>query len=669
MYEAYYHFSAKPFQLSPDPRFFFSSKGHRRAMAYLVYGVHQGEGFIVITGEIGAGKTMLARTLARKLASRNLVLAQVVSTQLGGRRHACAWWRRPSACRTRTARRCCSALEKFLLDVPQAGQTCAAAWWTRRKTCRSSRWRNCACCRTSSVGDKPLLQSFLLGQPEFRRTLQSPAMEQLRQRVIASCHLGPMDERGNRSLHRASAADRGLAQRSVVQRGRLCRHPPVYRRHSAQDQHPVRPPAADGPPGREARVYRQGSGRSDRRSARRSLRLRQSQASEAGRAYAIRGSRAPHSLRGRRAPEFHEDRAGHPGHEGRIAPLPLRLVHTGQHYDPEMNSQFFQALGIPDPDINLEVGSASHAVQTAEIMRRFEPVLDRERPAAVLVVGDVNSTLACALVAVKKGVAVIHVEAGLRSFDRTMPEEINRVLTDQISDLLFITEKSARENLLREGIPESRIHFVGNVMIDTLRYNLKQAVPAAETLSQHGAPADWARSGFAVLTLHRPSNVDDPGTLRSLLGAIGEVGRRASGRLPHASENPRQDRAARAGLHAGSAIDSPAAAARLSRDAGADAGGAAGADRLGRDPGGDHRAGYSLRHAARQHRTADYRRSRAPTPWSDRIRRVSWPWWTRFCARAERREGSRSCGTAGRPQRIAAVLREWLDRTAERLVA
>ncbi|HKQ25366.1 MAG TPA: UDP-N-acetylglucosamine 2-epimerase (non-hydrolyzing) [Burkholderiales bacterium] len=211
---------------------------------------------------------------------------------------------------------------------------------------------------------------------------------------------------------------------------------------------------------------------------------------------------------------------------GSSPPLPIRLVHTGQHYDPELNSQYFRALEIPDPDINLEVGSASHAVQTAEIMRRFEPILEQERPAAVLVVGDVNSTLACALVAVKKGVAVIHVEAGLRSFDRTMPEEINRVLTDQISDLLFTTEKSARENLLRESIAASRIHFVGNVMIDTLRHNLKQAVPAAQTLSQHGAKADWVQSGFAVLTLHRPSNVDDPGMLRAMLGAIREVSRK-----------------------------------------------------------------------------------------------------------------------------------------------
>lgn len=203
--------------------------------------------------------------------------------------------------------------------------------------------------------------------------------------------------------------------------------------------------------------------------------------------------------------------------------ISIRLLHTGQHYDQQMNSQYFESLGIPDPDINLEVGSASHAVQTAEIMRRFEPVVDRERPTAVLVVGDVNSTLACALVAAKKEIPVIHVEAGLRSFDRKMPEEINRVLTDQLSDLLFTTEKSARENLLREGVADSRVHFVGNVMIDTLRYSLEHAVPAALTMEKHGARVAWAQSGFAVLTLHRASNVDDPVILKQLLGTIAEV--------------------------------------------------------------------------------------------------------------------------------------------------
>jgi len=205
------------------------------------------------------------------------------------------------------------------------------------------------------------------------------------------------------------------------------------------------------------------------------------------------------------------------------APIDAKIVHTGQHYDEAMNTQFFSDLGIPHPDINLEVGSGSHAVQTAEIMRRFEPVLDQEQPAAILVVGDVNSTIACALVAAKKGVAVIHVEAGLRSFDRGMPEEINRVLTDQISDLLYITERAALVNLTREGVSPERVQFVGNVMIDTLHHNLKNAVPAAQTLA--GAGKDFSQ-GFGVLTLHRPSNVDQKESLRGLLETVSQISQR-----------------------------------------------------------------------------------------------------------------------------------------------
>lgn len=206
-------------------------------------------------------------------------------------------------------------------------------------------------------------------------------------------------------------------------------------------------------------------------------------------------------------------------------PLPAKLLHTGQHYDEAMNKQFFDDLGIPVPDINLEVGSGSHAVQTAEIMRRFEPVLDKEQPAAILVVGDVNSTIACALVASKKGVPVIHVEAGLRSFDRAMPEEINRVLTDQISDLLFTTERAAHANLAREGIADDRIHFVGNVMIDTLHHNLKRAIPAVQTLAETASELTLNDRGFAVLTLHRPSNVDDAATLTALLNTVRQISR------------------------------------------------------------------------------------------------------------------------------------------------
>jgi len=204
--------------------------------------------------------------------------------------------------------------------------------------------------------------------------------------------------------------------------------------------------------------------------------------------------------------------------------LSARLLHTGQHYDAAMKHAFFDQLHIPEPDIDLEVGSGSHAQQTADIMKRFEPVLDANPPAAVLVVGDVNSTIACALVAVKKGIAVIHVEAGLRSGDRTMPEEINRILTDQLSDLLFTTEAEAEDNLAREGISRDKVHFVGNVMIDTLLYNLEHAVPASVTLASAGL-ATAADHGYGLVTLHRPSNVDDPVVLERLLRVLGRISR------------------------------------------------------------------------------------------------------------------------------------------------
>ena len=205
--------------------------------------------------------------------------------------------------------------------------------------------------------------------------------------------------------------------------------------------------------------------------------------------------------------------------------LPTLLVHTGQHYDQDMNDRLFVDLRLPHPDINLEVGSGTHAVQTAEVMRRFEPVLDARQPSCVLVVGDVNSTLACALVCAKKAVPVVHVEAGLRSYDRLMPEEINRVLTDQLADRLYTTERRAHGNLLREGVADERICFVGNVMIDSLLSNRELARPAARTLEL--AAVDPAvlddPQGYGVVTLHRPSNVDQVDTLQALLAVLREI--------------------------------------------------------------------------------------------------------------------------------------------------
>ena len=206
---------------------------------------------------------------------------------------------------------------------------------------------------------------------------------------------------------------------------------------------------------------------------------------------------------------------------------PTLLVHTGQHYDVEMNDRLFSDLKLRAPDVNLDVGSASHAQQTAEIMRRFEPVVDAAQPSCVVVVGDVNSTLACSLVCVKKAIPVVHVEAGLRSFDRTMPEEINRLLTDQICDVLYTTERSAGENLRREGISMERVHFVGNVMIDSLLASLRYAVPPDAVFADNGLNSALlaGERGFGLVTLHRPSNVDQHDSLAEALAILGEVSR------------------------------------------------------------------------------------------------------------------------------------------------
>jgi UDP-N-acetylglucosamine 2-epimerase (non-hydrolysing) len=202
--------------------------------------------------------------------------------------------------------------------------------------------------------------------------------------------------------------------------------------------------------------------------------------------------------------------------------LSCRIVHTGQHYDVSMNDVFFKELEIPEPDVFLDVGSASHGQQTARILERYESHLFEHAPQATVVFGDVNSTVACALAAIKLRVPVIHVEAGLRSFDRSMPEEINRVLTDCIADLLFVTEPSGVENLEREGVPRDRIRLVGNVMIDTLVREIRNVNDAA--LQRLGLVG----GSYGLVTLHRPSNVDDRGVLERLVHVLVDI----SGRLP-----------------------------------------------------------------------------------------------------------------------------------------
>jgi UDP-N-acetylglucosamine 2-epimerase (non-hydrolysing) len=225
------------------------------------------------------------------------------------------------------------------------------------------------------------------------------------------------------------------------------------------------------------------------------------------------------------------------GAHNRSAAQPIQhvVVHTGQHYDERMSEVFFRELALPQPDVNLGVGSSSHATQTAEIMKRFEPVLLKEKPDVLMVVGDVNSTVACSLVAAKLTMEdstrarplIAHVEAGLRSFDRSMPEEINRILTDALSDFLFITEPSAEENLLREGVDRKKIHFVGNTMVDTLLRHKKRAEDS-QILRRVGVAENGAGRirRYGVVTLHRPSNVDQRETFRAILEGLAAVGRK-----------------------------------------------------------------------------------------------------------------------------------------------
>jgi len=208
--------------------------------------------------------------------------------------------------------------------------------------------------------------------------------------------------------------------------------------------------------------------------------------------------------------------------DGRQQAIDYLVVHTGQHYDNKMSNSFFDDLGLPEPDIYLGVGSGTHAEQTGKVMIKFEKVCFREKPNLVIVVGDVNSTIACALVAVKLNIPIAHIEAGLRSFDRTMPEEINRILTDQISDYLFTTCEDANMNLRKEGIPESKIFFIGNVMIDTLLSQI-EIIKNSNILKKLGLKKNNNVKKYAVLTLHRPSNVDNLVVLKRILNILNNI--------------------------------------------------------------------------------------------------------------------------------------------------
>ncbi len=290
--------------------------------------------------------------------------------------------------------------------------------------------------------------------------------------------------------------------------------------------------------------------------------------------------------------------------ERRPAEFESVLVHTGQHYDATMSAVFFEELGVGEPDFSLDVGSGSHAVQTARVMERLEPVLLETEPDLVLVPGDVNSTLAAALVATKLNLRVGHIEAGLRSFDRTMPEEINRLVTDQISDLLFTHSPEAATHLANEGIPAERVHPVGNTMIDTL-VAMRGRIEAAQAPQARGLEP----GSYLLVTLHRPALVDTPLLAEAML-ALDEV----AAAMPVVFPCHPRTRARIAALGVDAAPRAAPRPARLPRVPVARGGLGRRADRLGRDPGGDDLPRDPVLHAARQHRAAGHGRARDEHP-------------------------------------------------------
>lgn len=278
--------------------------------------------------------------------------------------------------------------------------------------------------------------------------------------------------------------------------------------------------------------------------------------------------------------------------------MAFKIIHTGQHYDREMNEVFFEELGIPQPDVFMGAGGGTHAQQTAKIMVAFEELCQAERPDCVLVVGDVNSTLACSIVAKKLCIPVAHVEAGLRSGDLAMPEEINRLVTDAITDWFFVTEPSGRDNLLNEGKPASAVHYVGHVMVDNLLFQAEK-LTAVDTSGFETAAFKAANPRYGVVTLHRPSNVDDAKTMTRIAGALKAI----SSELPlifPVHPHPRQPGEVR---HRSRPQCHPGRPARLHGIPQLVEGRCRSAYRQRRPAGGNHRARRTLHHDSREHRT------------------------------------------------------------------
>lgn len=581
MYESFFQLKELPFQLGPDPKFFFESSGHKRALAYLFYGLTKREGFLVLTGDVGTGKTTLVSALLAELAKKDIVAGRVLSSKLSASdmlRMVAASFGLPHEGLNKAT--LLTNLERHLRDLRAEGKRALLVVDEVQNTPRSA-LEELRMLSNLQHEDRSLLQIFLFGQHEFRDTLKASGMEQFRQRIVAAYHLGPLkpDEARGYIEHRLTVAgwegdprftddacaavyrfSGGVPRRINTLCDRVLLFACVDERHVVDEEVVTQvmeelrgesflfdlspqPEAEAVPQPTEPGENSDGGGEEGPLDA---LRKSKRDMRNAGPAVPPKEPAAPANPRPAQDSQVLQ-RPLEPASGilcvagGRVNmlkmasvvealraepnPYPVKLVYTGQTNSRGTAGAFYRELDIPAPDICLGVEPATQAVRTAETMRRFEPLLIHENPAALLVVGDANATIGCSMVAAEHAVPIIHVEAGLRSFDHGAPLEVNRVLTDQLADLLFTTELRARDHLLREGVDPSKIHFVGGMMIDILRRNLGRAVPPAETLASHVQPAllQATEKGYALLMLNSVNNTDDPQQLETLLRVLGDI--------------------------------------------------------------------------------------------------------------------------------------------------
>lgn len=554
MYESLFGLSGPAFQLNPDPTFLFDSTGHSAARNYLRFGVFQGEGFIVITGEIGAGKTTLIRALLGELDPAKIVAAQLVSTHLDATdllRAICAAFGVQS--RGSTKAEMLGSLEAFLTSLAVEDRR-ALLIVDEAQNLTLEAIEELRMLSNFQLGSRALLQSFLIGQPELRLTLRSPMLTQFRERVIASCHLGPLtqEETGQYIEHRLRRVgwnndpEFGPGAFEAVYRwtkgvprkiNLLCNR--VLLAAFLAQSHAITAENVDVA-AREAQA--EISGLSPLEGA--------DQASEGHAAGPSRplvaprfaapppASPSPSSLTRAQDPYLPDEAQSGPlapvvrqvlrplvflidGHREfvRLQPLLSALVESQQisnveilqastPLEHELTRLVAADLGVAAPRICVEVDSGSHAEQTTETMPLFELIVEQYRPTALVLLGDSNSALACAMVAAKDGVRVVHLRAGLRCFDRSVPEEINRVLIEQICQLLFTVERVGQVNLRREGLGHDRVHFVGSLAADAVRFAQAKAVPLADTFHRLGVEDKLVRAdrGYGAVLVKQPGD-------------------------------------------------------------------------------------------------------------------------------------------------------------------